>query len=169
MTQSWLDEPGRRTAVLGEYEVVVVGGGPAGVMAAAAAARAGRSTILVERNGYTGGAGSAGGLSTFCGLHANVHGEHRQVIHGLADELLGRMAALDGLNEPHLSFANRILAQAYDISAYKIALDDMLFVGDRLDPEGNDYPVKALGVPCHAVEGWEDTDAFLTELIPTLR
>ncbi|WP_123701344.1 HAD-IIB family hydrolase [Curtobacterium sp. PhB130] len=49
-----------------------------------------------------------------------------------------------------------------------IALDDMLFVGDRLDPEGNDYPVKALGVPCHAVEGWEDTDAFLTELIPTL-
>ncbi|OII29616.1 HAD family hydrolase [Curtobacterium sp. MMLR14_010] len=50
-----------------------------------------------------------------------------------------------------------------------IALDDMLFVGDRLDPEGNDYPVKALGVPCHAVEGWEDTDAFLTELIPTLR
>ena len=50
-----------------------------------------------------------------------------------------------------------------------IALDDMLFVGDRLDPEGNDYPVKALGVPCHAVQGWEDTDAFLTELIPTLR
>nr|WP_275585651.1 FAD-dependent oxidoreductase [Geodermatophilus sabuli] len=121
-----MDEPGRRTAVLGEYEVVVVGGGPAGVMAAAAAARAGRSTILVERNGYTGGAGSAGGLSTFCGLHANVHGEHRQVIHGLADELLTRMDALDGLNAPHLSFANRILAQAYDISAYKIALDDML-------------------------------------------
>ncbi|KQO61413.1 HAD-IIB family hydrolase [Curtobacterium sp. Leaf261] len=50
-----------------------------------------------------------------------------------------------------------------------VALDDMLFVGDRLDPEGNDYPVKALGVPCHAVEGWEDTDAFLRELIPTLR
>ncbi|PCN46792.1 HAD family hydrolase [Curtobacterium sp. 'Ferrero'] len=50
-----------------------------------------------------------------------------------------------------------------------IALDDMLFVGDRLDPEGNDYPVKALGVPCHAVEGWEDTNTFLTELIPTLR
>jgi phosphomannomutase len=50
-----------------------------------------------------------------------------------------------------------------------IALDDMLFVGDRLDPEGNDYPVLALGVPTHAVEGWEDTDAFLRELIPTLQ
>ena len=46
-----------------------------------------------------------------------------------------------------------------------IALDDMLFVGDRLDPDGNDYPVKALGVPCHAVEGWEDTAEFLERLL----
>ncbi len=49
-----------------------------------------------------------------------------------------------------------------------IALGDMLFVGDRLDPDGNDYPVLALGVPCHAVTGWEDTAAFLEGLIPTL-
>jgi phosphomannomutase len=49
-----------------------------------------------------------------------------------------------------------------------IALDDMLFVGDRLDPEGNDYPVLAMGVACHAVEGWQDTDAFLRDLVPTL-
>lgn len=49
-----------------------------------------------------------------------------------------------------------------------IALDDMLFVGDRLDEHGNDYPVLAMGVTCHAVEGWEDTAAFLDELIPTL-
>ena len=46
-----------------------------------------------------------------------------------------------------------------------VALGDMLFVGDRLDPDGNDYPVKALGVPCHAVEGWEDTADFVTRLL----
>jgi len=46
-----------------------------------------------------------------------------------------------------------------------ISLDDMLFVGDRLDPDGNDYPVKALGVPCQAVEGWEDTAGFLERLL----
>lgn len=45
-----------------------------------------------------------------------------------------------------------------------IDLDDMLFIGDRLDPAGNDYPVKALGVTCHAVEGWEDTAAYLETL-----
>lgn len=50
-----------------------------------------------------------------------------------------------------------------------IDLQEMLFVGDRLDEDGNDYPVKALGVPCHAVEGWEDTAAYLDTLLPGLR
>ena len=49
-----------------------------------------------------------------------------------------------------------------------VPLDDMLFVGDRLDENGNDYPVKVLGVECVAVEGWEDTAAFLETLIPQL-
>ena len=49
-----------------------------------------------------------------------------------------------------------------------IPLEDMLFYGDRLDPDGNDYPVLALGVPCEAVEGWEDTAAHLERLLPTL-
>lgn len=49
-----------------------------------------------------------------------------------------------------------------------IPLDDMLFVGDRLDEQGNDYPVLALGVTCHAVEGWEDTAALLEQLLPGL-
>lgn len=49
-----------------------------------------------------------------------------------------------------------------------ISLDDMLFVGDRLDPDGNDYPVLAMGVTCEAVEGWEQTAEFLEALIPTL-
>jgi len=46
-----------------------------------------------------------------------------------------------------------------------IALEDMLFVGDRLDPEGNDYPVKLLGVPCRAVTDWQGTAEFLEELL----
>lgn len=49
-----------------------------------------------------------------------------------------------------------------------IPLDGMLFVGDRLDENGNDYPVLAMGVACHAVACWEDTADYLEELIPTL-
>ncbi|MGH3341464.1 MAG: FAD-dependent oxidoreductase [Carbonactinosporaceae bacterium] len=119
-------EPSRSVPVLGEYEVVVVGGGPAGLMAAAAAARSGRSTILLERYGFLGGAGTMGGLSTFCGLHARVHGEHRRVIHGLADELLERLDHVEGLSAPHLSVADRIMAQAFDISAYKMVADELV-------------------------------------------
>jgi HAD superfamily hydrolase (TIGR01484 family) len=49
-----------------------------------------------------------------------------------------------------------------------IPLEDMLFIGDRLDPDGNDHPVLAMGVPCHAVEGWQDTAEYLDALLPTL-
>jgi phosphomannomutase len=42
---------------------------------------------------------------------------------------------------------------------------DMLFIGDRLDEGGNDYPVKAMGVPCVAVEGWKDTAQYLRQLL----
>ncbi|HYX91063.1 MAG TPA: FAD-dependent oxidoreductase [Myxococcaceae bacterium] len=119
-------EERRNTPVLGEFDVVVVGGGPAGIVAATAAARAGRSTILIERHGFLGGAGTAAGLSTFCGLHANVGGEHRQVVQGLCQDIIERLKRMNALNAPHLSVQNRIQAQAYDISAYKIAADEML-------------------------------------------
>src|SRR5712671_4631277 len=119
-------EERRETPVLGEYEVVVLGGGPAGIAAAASAGRAGRSTILIERYGFLGGAGTAAGLANFCGLHANVHGEHRQVVHGICDDILDRLERLGGLSRPHALFQDRIQAQAYDISAYKIAADELL-------------------------------------------
>jgi hypothetical protein len=120
-----LTEPARQTPVWGEYEVVVLGGGPAGIAAAVAAGRAGRKTLLIERYGFLGGMGTAAGVTNFCGLHANVQGDIRQVVHGVADDLLQRMARLGGLNEPHALFGKTV-AQAYDTAAYKIAADDLL-------------------------------------------
>ena len=49
-----------QTKVSGEYDVVVVGAGPAGVCAAISAARNGAKTLLVERYGFLGGMWSAG-------------------------------------------------------------------------------------------------------------
>jgi len=121
-----LTEPSRQTPVFGEFDVLVLGGGPAGITAAAAAARAGQRTLLIERYGFLGGMGTAAGVTNFCGLHAKVHGEIRQVVHGLADELLERMRALGGLNEPHILFGGRIAAQAYDNAAFKVAADELV-------------------------------------------
>jgi glycine/D-amino acid oxidase-like deaminating enzyme len=120
-----LTEPSRETPVHGEYDVVVLGGGPAGIAAAVAAAQSGCATLLVERYGFLGGMGTAAGVTNFCGLHANVHGDVRQVVHGVADELLSRIARLGGLNTPHALFGKTV-AQAYDTAAYKIAADDLM-------------------------------------------
>lgn len=46
-----------------------------------------------------------------------------------------------------------------------IPFEQMLFVGDRLDPDGNDFPVIALGIPTRAVEGWEDTAEVVEEFL----
>jgi hypothetical protein len=120
-----ITEPARNIPLYGEYEVAVLGGGPAGIAAAVAAARAGKRTLLIERYGFLGGMGTAAGVTNFCGLHANVHGEMHRVVQGIASDLLARIDHLGGLNAPHL-ILGKIFAQAYDTAAYKIAADDLL-------------------------------------------
>jgi hypothetical protein len=118
-------EPSRQTPIWGEYDVAVLGGGPAGIAAASAAARRGQSTLLIEGYGFLGGMGTAAGVTNFCGLHANVYGDIRQVVHGVADDLLAEIQALNGLNEPHVIFG-KIAAQAYDNAAFKVAADNVV-------------------------------------------
>ncbi|MCF8091242.1 MAG: FAD-dependent oxidoreductase [Desulfotignum sp.] len=55
MNPAFIHEPARKTPVLTETDVVVVGAGPSGLAAAIAAARQGVDTLLVERYGCFGG------------------------------------------------------------------------------------------------------------------
>ena len=43
--------------------------------------------------------------------------------------------------------------------------DQLLFIGDRLDEAGNDYPVFAMGVPSVPVEGWHETLDVVNRLV----
>ena len=112
-------EPARILPVYGEFDVVVIGGGPAGLAASTSAARHGAKVLLVERYGFLGGMGTAGGVTNFAGLYGRKNGQMRQVVNGVVDELLERIAALGGLNVPQDGMQGRIRVQSYDISSLK--------------------------------------------------
>ncbi len=128
-----VDEPARRVPLLAEADVLVVGGGPAGIAAAACAARHGARTLLIERYGFLGGMGTAGGVTNFAGLYGKRDGDTVQLVRGLVDELLERIERLGGLNAPQDGLQGRIRVRSYDIPAYKCAADQLLLdAGVRL-------------------------------------
>ena len=46
-----------------------------------------------------------------------------------------------------------------------LPLEQVLFIGDKLEEGGNDYPVKAMGVRCISVTRWQDTLAVLKRML----
>lgn len=78
-------EPARELPVRRAFDVLVAGGGIAGVAAAVAAARAGVSVCLLEKTCALGGLATLGNVTVWLPL---CDGCGRQVVGGLAEELL---------------------------------------------------------------------------------
>jgi glycine/D-amino acid oxidase-like deaminating enzyme len=93
-----VDEPGQKTPVVVETDVVVVGGGPAGQAAAVAAARAGAEVTLLERYGYLGGLASGGMVLVLDDMCA----EREVSVGGLALEIIDRMQRIGACVAPPL-------------------------------------------------------------------
>jgi phosphomannomutase len=54
------------------------------------------------------------------------------------------------------------------IQALEISKEDILFLGDKLQEGGNDYPVKAMGIDTLEVDRWEDTALALSAILHVL-
>jgi hypothetical protein len=83
--RSSIVEKEKTLPVIGEYDVVVVGGGIAGVAAAVAAARNGAKTCVIEKEFGLGGLATLGNVIVYLPL---CDGMGNQVIKGLGEELL---------------------------------------------------------------------------------
>lgn len=142
--------------MLAEADLVVLGGGPAGQAAAVSAARRGLRTVLVERYGFLGGMGTAGGVTNFAGLYGRRHGDVQPLVRGVVDELLARIDRLGGLNAPQDGMQGRIRVRSYDIPAYVCAADQML------EAAGVHIVFHALAVGA-AMDGPRRIDALLVE------
>lgn len=106
-----------------KWDVIVVGGGVAGCMAAIAASRNGAKTLLIERDGCLGGTmttGLVGPMMTF-------HSTDRQVIFGLAQEVVDRLIELKA-SPGHIIDSSGYVSTVtpFDHEALKLVLQRMV-------------------------------------------
>lgn len=85
----------REIPVVGQYDTVVCGGGPAGIIAAIAASRGGASVAIVERYGFFGGMATAGLVAPISVFNYNG----RRIIDGIPWEFICRLADIGGARE----------------------------------------------------------------------
>lgn len=95
-------------------------------------------------------------------------GEKKSALRDAAQSRLPELEVRSG-GSTSIDITRRGIDKAYGmkrlVEESGVPLAEMLFIGDRLDEDGNDYPVKALGVECRAVEGWPDTAEVLEEML----
>lgn len=107
--------------MLGHYEVIVAGGGSAGVAAAIGASRVGAHTLLVERGPCLGGAATMRNVLTYCGIYTRAD-PPRQVVFGVAEDVLAGLRAEGAVSEPRLFTATAVV---FDPETVKRILDGL--------------------------------------------
>jgi len=117
-----------KLGILGTFDIIVLGGGPAGIAAATTAAEAGHKTLLIERLGFCGGAAVSGMSGTICGLYNSVEdpqaAQPQQLIFGFAERMRSALDLQGGLTAPQIY--GKTWVATHDCATYKKVATDLL-------------------------------------------
>ena len=135
----------RDIPLVGEFDVVVCGGGPAGIGAALAAARSGARTFLIEQHGMLGGLWTMGLLTPFFDA-ANKRGLSREIQNGLAPVGAEALFRSDGTRMHHVGHLARLFDRLVGEAGATVQLHTLT---DEAVVEGG----RVVGVVAHSKSG----------------
>ncbi len=107
-----------------EFDVLVVGGGPAGCAAAITAGREGAGVLLVEKNGFLGGNLTAAGIDTIYGLFT-VGEKYEKIIGGISDEIIKRLKLQNACYERKNTYGAGT-GVTFDVEQMKLVLEQLV-------------------------------------------
>ena len=102
----------KKLEIYGEYDLVVLGGGPAGVWAATEASRNGAKTLLVEAPGMLGGMATSACVGPF--MTSYDRDGNRKIVGGLFDEIIDMLDKKNAVYRPETMPSNSIYTSYID-------------------------------------------------------
>jgi hypothetical protein len=161
-----------------QVEIAVIGSGAAGIAAAVSAARAGRTTLVIDRRDEAGGTGGFSGVTTLCGLYDGsgrfLNGDFsREFADGLAESeplKMGRVWVLPYRPAKFREISSHLLASTPNIQTrWETSMENVVVkdsrivtlngvrVGAVIDCTGTAEVARAVGAEC--LETTETTQA----------
>lgn len=98
------------------YDLIIAGGGFTGVAAAVAASREGLKVLLLEKNGYLGGAACANYVNPFMDfeMRDKETGKPVQINNGIFNTILEKLEEIGGLHKNRRTFSEEYIKIVFD-------------------------------------------------------
>ena len=129
------------------YDLIVAGGGFTGVAAAVAAAREGMKVLVVEKNGFLGGAACENYVNPFMDfeMRDKETGKPVQLNTGIFTTILERLDELGGLHKNRRTFSEEYVKVVFDRLLREAGVD-VLFHSYVMDAQVEDGRIKSISI-----------------------
>ena len=113
--------------IVGEFDVIVAGGGASGIAAATTCGENNLNTLLIEHYGFCGGGAVAGLSGTICGLYYATNDSSKkpeQAVLGFADRFATELRNMGGLTAP--APYGKTFIPTHDPMKFRLLADNLL-------------------------------------------